>query len=405
MTTRKPRFPSMAPLGALLLLLSGGCMQRGVALLPAPPSEVRRESPSPGPRVDNTAPRTDNTAPRIDNAAPVPPPGPDYGRLYREAVARTRDLLAKGNSRDALPLWDGFGESPFASEAAFNRGVLHQLAGDTRGASEQYRRAASAPLLSEPAAANLLGIALLAGDRTALREIVDNVARPIASLPGDRSPEFLGNLAAAFGELSRTAEAEAAQQAILSRGAGTPALRWNRAVIAWRRGGVATAQKLSTELAPAISALWPVEASRVAWNRDASRVPLLDGSAEPRLLAMSRNLSAYREWEKGNIPSARSLLEETAGGTGHAAEYQTNIGIVLAGQGRWKDARAAFERAVASDPELPDGWLNLGLFREVYLGDGPGALSCYDRYVTLNGPRKDEVVKWSEWLRKSPSSR
>ncbi|HEX9205082.1 MAG TPA: tetratricopeptide repeat protein [Candidatus Deferrimicrobiaceae bacterium] len=386
------------PLSVLFLLLSGGCAPRGAALLPSPPSEVRRATAA-------TAARTDNTAPRIDNAAPVPPPGPDYGRLYREAVARTRDLLAKGNSRDALPLWDGFGESPFAAEAAFNRGVLLQLTGDTRGASEQYRRAASAPLRSEPAAANLLGIALLAGNRDALREVVENVGRPIASLPGDRTPEFLGNLAAAFGELSRTGEADALQRTIVSNGGSTPALRWNQTVIAWKRGDVAAARKLSSELAPAMSGLWPVEASRVAWDRDASRVPPLDGSAEPRLRAMSRNLSAYREWEKGNAPAARSLLEEAAGGTGHTAEYQTNIGIVLASQGRWKDARAAFERAAASDPELPEGWLNLGLFREVYLGDGPGALSCYDRYVTLNGSRKDEVVKWSEWLRKSTSSR
>ena len=121
-------------------------------------------------------------------------------------------------------------------------------------------------------------------------------------------------------------------------------------------------------------------------------------------MAMSRNLSAFREWEMGNAPAARSLLEQAAEGKGYPAEYQTNIGIVLAGQGRWKDAMAAFERAVASDPELPDGWLNLGLYRDVYLGDVAGALSCYDRYVTLNGPRKDEVAKWSEWLRKSPSS-
>jgi hypothetical protein len=34
--------------------------------------------------------------------------------LYREAVARTRDLLARGKGREALPLWEGFEESPFA---------------------------------------------------------------------------------------------------------------------------------------------------------------------------------------------------------------------------------------------------------------------------------------------------
>jgi tetratricopeptide (TPR) repeat protein len=307
--------------------------------------------------------------------------------------------------RNALPLWDGFGESPYAAEAAFNRGVLLQLSGDIRGAGDQYRRAATAPMLFEPAAANLLGIALLEGDRNALRELVDNVARPIASRPGERMPEFLGNLAAAFLELSRPGEAGAVQQAILSKGKTTPALRWNQAVLAWKRGDSATARKFSSELAPDMSALWPVAASRVAWDRDPSRVPPLDGSAGPRLRAISRNLSAFLEWEKRNTPAARALLEEAAGGSSSAAEYRTNSGIVLAEEGRWKDALAALERAVASDPEMPEGWLNLGLFREVYLGDGPGALTCYERYGTLNGPRRDEVAKWSEWLKKSSSLR
>jgi tetratricopeptide (TPR) repeat protein len=324
--------------------------------------------------------------------------------LYREAVARTRDLLARGNVRDALPLWEGFGEGPYAAEAAFNRGVLLQLSGDARGAADQYRRAASPPLLSEPAASNLLGVALLAGDRPALREAVDNVARPIAALPGDRSPEFLGNLAAAFGELGRATEAEAMQRSIVAKGGTTPLLRWNQAVLAWRRGDIATARKIAAELPPGVFTLWPVEASRVAWDRDPSKVPPLDGSAEPRLRAMSRNLSAFREWQRGDAAAARGFLEETGGGDFPVAEYQTNMGIVLAEQGRWKDAKAVLERAVASDPSLPEGWLNLGLYREVYLGDGPGALSCYERYVTLNGPRRDEVAKWSEWLRKSPSS-
>jgi len=400
-TTRSNRPAAFGPLAALFLLLAGGCAPRGAALLPAPPSEVRKEAPvrpaqaPPAPRVDNGA-RTDNV---------VTVPGPDYGRSYREAVERTRDLLARGTVREALPFWEGFGEGPYAAEAAFNRGVLLQLAGDIRGAADQYRRAASPPLLSGPAASNLLGIALLAGDRLALRDAVDNVAGPIAALPGDRSPEFLGNLAAALGELARAGEAEAIQRSIVAKGGTTPSLRWNQAVLAWRRGDIATARKLAAELPPSVAALWPVEASRVAWDRDASRVPLLEGSADPRLRAMSRNLSAFREWQRGDAAAARGLLEGTGGVDFPAAEYQTNMGIVLAEQGQWKEAKTVLERAVASDPDLPEGWLNLGLYREVYLGDGPGALTCYDRYVTLNGPRKDEVAKWSEWLRKSPSSR
>jgi tetratricopeptide (TPR) repeat protein len=166
-----------------------------------------------------------------------------------------------------------------------------------------------------------------------------------------------------------------------------------------------TVRKSASEISPALSDIRPVEASRVAWDRDASGIPPPDGSAESRLRAMSRNRAAFRELRKGDAAAARGMPEDPGGGDSHAAEHQTDMGIALAELGRWKDAKEVLERAVLSDPSLPEGWLNLGLYREVYLGDGPGALSCYERYIALNSPRKDEVVQWSEWLRKPLSSR
>jgi len=397
--TRTARAPALLLLAAVLL---PACAPKRAALLPVPPSEVRREisAKPPGPPQVDLA-----SKPAGDNTRTAPPPGPDYGKNYRDAMARTRELLARGEPRAALPLWESFGDSVYASEAAFNRGVLLQISGDSDGAADQYRRAAAPPILSGPAAANLLGIALLRGDRELLRETVDNVARPVAALAGSREPEFLSNLAAALGELSRSGEAEAIQRSIREKGEKTPALPWNQAILAYQKGDVAAARRFSSELAPDVSALWPVAASRVAWERDPSPVPPLeDRFASPRLKTMARNLSAFEAWRKGDPAAARDLLGEPAAGNDPPAEVLNNLGVVQAELGQWREAREAFERAVTASPDLPEGWLNLGLFREVYLGDAAGALSCYDRYVTLNGQRKDEVAKWSEWLRKSPSS-
>jgi len=377
-------------LGAAFL---SGCASRAAVLLPAPPAEIAKAAPAKGPGA---------TPP-----APASAPGPDPATLYRDAVARTRELLAKGEGRKAIPLWTALEESPFAAEALFNQGVLFQLAGDVDRAEERYRRAAAPPLHSQPAAANLLGIALLRGDREALRNLVDDAGRTDAARSGERLPELSANLVAALVDLSRFDEAETLYRSILKTGSTTPALAWSRALLAYRRGDLAGARQFASVLPPPVAAFWPVAASRVAWERETAKVPPLDEktSGEPRYLLLSRNLAAYEAWRKGDFSGSEALLSGGASIKSPPGEYLNNFGIVLAEKGRWKEANALLERTVAEAPGLPEGWLNLGLFREVYLGDVPGALSCYERYVKLEGGRKDEVSKWSDRLRKSSSPR
>ena len=391
----RPRIPFlMIVLGAAFL---AGCAARTAALLPAPPVEIPKAAPA---------------APAAHPPSPVPPgpppaPGPDYGREYRDAMARTRELLAKGEGRKAIPFWVALETSPFAADAVFNQGVLLQLSGDVGGAEALYRRAVTPPLLSEPAATNLLGIALLREDRETMRALADNVVQPVAALPGNRLPEFSANLAAVLVDLSRFEEAEALFRSIAERKISAPTLPWSRAVLAYRKGDLVGAQRFSSLLPPQVAALWPVMASRASWDRETAKVPPLEGktSEEPRYRLLSRNLAALEAWRKGEIEKSAALLSVGASGKSPRGEYLNNLGIVLAEAGRWKEANALLERTVAETPALPEGWLNLGIFREVYLGDVPGALTCYDRYVKLNGGRKDEVSKWSEWLRKSSSPR
>jgi tetratricopeptide (TPR) repeat protein len=156
-----------------------------------------------------------------------------------------------------------------------------------------------------------------------------------------------------------------------------------------------------------VAALWPVVASRTAWERETAKVPPLDGKAsgEPRYLLLSRNLAAHDAWKRGDLDRSAALLADGASGKSPMGEYLNNLGIVLAEAGRWKEAKTLLERTVAEAPSLPEGWLNLGIFREMYLGDLPGALSCYERYGKLEGERKDEVSKWADRLKKSSSPR
>lgn len=374
-----------------------GCAARTAVLFPAPPvgipkstqAESKAHSPAPLP------------------AGPLPAPGPDYGRMYRDAVARTREMLAKGEGRSAIPFWVALESSPFVADAVFNQGVLLHLSGDIGGAEALYRRAVAPPLLSEPAATNLLGIALLREDREMMRALADNVVQPVAALSGDRLPEFSANLVALLIDLSRFEEADTLARSLTERKITPPTLPWSRAVLSYRTGDLVAARRFSSLLSPPVAGLWPVVASRIAWERETAKVPPLDErvSGEPRYRLLSRNLAAYDAWRKGDLAGSEALLSAGASMKSPPGEYLNNFGIVLAEEGRWKEATAFLERTVAEAPGLPEGWLNLGIFREVYLGDAPGALSCYERYVTLEGSRRNEVFKWVEWLKKSSLQR
>jgi tetratricopeptide (TPR) repeat protein len=376
-------------LGAAFL---AGCAPRAAVLLPEPPGEIAK-----------AAAKSTGGAP----PSPISAPGPDPAKLYRDAVARTRELMARGEGHRAIPLWVALEGGPFEGEAVFNQGVLLQLSGDVDRAEELYRRAAAPPLLSRPAEANLLGIALLRGNRETLRILVDTAGRTHAARTGERLPELSANLVAALVDLSRFDEAETLYRSVLKTGSTTAALPWSRALLAYRKGDLAGARQFSSILPPPVAALWPVVASRTAWERETAKVPPLDGktSGQPRYLLLSRNLAAYDAWRKGDLAESEALLSDGASMKSPPGEYLNNFGIVLAEKGRWKEANAFLERTVAEAPDLPEGWLNLGMFREMYLGDVPGALSCYERYGKLMGGRKDEVSKWAEWLKKSSSPR
>lgn len=122
---------------------------------------------------------------------------------------------------------------------------------------------------------------------------------------------------------------------------------------------------------------------------------------EPVMAALSRNMAAYAEFAKGNAAGTERILAGEGTCEECPAELLTNLGIVRAEQGKWKEARAALEKAVKKRPDLPDAWLNLGIFREIYEGDAAGAVECYGKYVKFNGLRKDEVLKWVDWLQPS----
>ncbi len=376
------------------------CATRKVVLAPTPPGEVRKESASsPGGSVKDPTVSMVGAGP----TAVASGTAPDSIRMYSEAISRTKEAFQRGSVKDAIPLWKALEGSPWGTDALFHQGVILHLAGDLDGAVAFYRRLADRSPLFEPAAANLLGIYLLRGDFQGIRSLVDRILPPGAEPASDMLPELQSNAGAALVELGEFDRAAGLFLVLRKRGKRPPSLSWNMAVMAYRSGDVVTARRMASEIPLEVARLWPVVASRFAWERESGAVPPLDNVpvVERRISALSGNLAAFDEYRKGNLSGAEAILALTKEMKSPYTEIISNLGMLQAEQGKWREARGNLEKAVGDSPGLAEGWLNLGVYREVYEGKPGEALECYRRYVKLNGWRKDEVRQWIEWLQKS----
>jgi len=372
--------------GAIAAVLSlFACAPQRAVLLPSPPPEVRREAGGPA-------------------ASEITKTRQAYAKAYAEAIAKTKEALSRGAGKEALPLWKALEGSPWEADAIFHQGVLLHLAQDIDGAAAQYLRLAERSPVHEPGAANLLGIYLLRGDLRKARVLADRVLPAGAGLPPGILPELAANVAATLVEQGDYDRAAMLLLAMRARKVSAPSLSWNMAVLAYRKGNLAAARRYAAEVPPETANLLPVAASRFAWDRDSANAPPMDNvpATERRMAAQAGNLAAFLEYRKGNPAGAETLLTRRPEDAESFPEILVNAGLARMEQGKWKEARASFENAVKEKPEMPEGWIGLGIFKEIYEGDAAEALECYRRYVTLNGARKDEVGRWIEWLEKSP---
>jgi Flp pilus assembly protein TadD len=376
----------------LIALVLAACAPRHALRIPTPPAKVRKEA----------------AIPRIaaPGKATVPPP-PDYGKLYAVAIDRTKKAISKGQATEALPDWKRLEDSSWRADAIYHQGILHHIAGELDNAADQYRRALSASPSFEPAAANLLGIYLLRGEKQKMESLVARIFPPGSDPSPGMLPELQANLGSGLLETGRRDEAALIFLALKARKPDTPSLPWNMAVLSYRDGNRDRAKKLASNLPPEVASLYPVVASRVAWTQDSETVPVLDAvpAGQPRLASLSRNLAAFSGYRKGNLEAAERHLLPAVTDNAAPAELISNLGLLQMEMGKWKEARATLERVTTQHPSLPEGWLNLGIFLEVYEGNPQRARECYETYVIINGYRKKEVDAWTGWLpQSSPSS-
>jgi tetratricopeptide (TPR) repeat protein len=81
------------------------------------------------------------------------------------------------------------------------------------------------------------------------------------------------------------------------------------------------------------------------------------------------------------------------------AALQNQLGIAYRKAGRFADARAAYERAIAADPVLADAECNLAILLDLYLDDPAAALPRYERAQALAAESDPKVAAWVAELR------
>lgn len=74
-------------------------------------------------------------------------------------------------------------------------------------------------------------------------------------------------------------------------------------------------------------------------------------------------------------------------------------GIALRQQGKFREARAAYEQALAIDPQYAKAHFNLGVLADLYLQDMQLALAHYERYQALQKKPDQAVGNWITDLR------
>ena len=136
-----------------------------------------------------------------------------------------------------------------------------------------------------------------------------------------------------------------------------------------------------------------LQSMRKGRHEEAERALRSLSQAHPELGGAQANLGLL-ERQAGRLPQALAAFEQAVKANPAQPRYHNQLGITLRQLGRFADARQAYERALALDPAYADAALNLGVLLDLYLGDSPGALNQYQRYLALTPAGDPLVAKW-----------
>jgi Flp pilus assembly protein TadD len=78
---------------------------------------------------------------------------------------------------------------------------------------------------------------------------------------------------------------------------------------------------------------------------------------------------------------------------------QNKLGVEKRKAGQFADAKAAYERALALDPNYANAERNLAILHDLYLDNPAAALPHFERYQLLTQGADKEVTAWLNELK------
>ena len=113
-----------------------------------------------------------------------------------------------------------------------------------------------------------------------------------------------------------------------------------------------------------------------------------------------RSLDAARSaLEAGDDAAAETQIAAALAVEPTNADALNMLGVTNRQLGRFVEARAAYERALALAPDYPAPQRNLGVLLDLYLGEPAAALGHYEEYQLLTGGTDPSTGPWLVELR------
>ena len=108
-------------------------------------------------------------------------------------------------------------------------------------------------------------------------------------------------------------------------------------------------------------------------------------------------LLGIADLQKGDLPKAEENFRRAIKTDPDRYEGYLNLGLTLRRQGKFADAAGIYKEGLRMSPH-PDLHLNLGVLYELYRGEPALALQQYRKYLEQEGPAGDRVRGWAEFL-------
>jgi len=114
--------------------------------------------------------------------------------------------------------------------------------------------------------------------------------------------------------------------------------------------------------------------------------------AEPRLGGAAYNLGVLLR-SQGKLEDSEKALAEATKREPQSAQALAALGLVQRERGEFAAATQSYSAALQADASYAPAQRNLGVLKDVYLGDAAGALENFERYQALTGEERP-VTSW-----------